>query len=413
MAVFVYSARSKSGEKADGTVEANDRRAAMAQVERMGYIPVSVTERGAAAAAAGKEGGRPRLQWRLRERMGGRELLTFTTELSDLLASGMTLGNALNSLASRKSGRPSDRIITRLRDEILQGTSLSDALAQQPATFSRLYVSMIHAGEASGALDEVLRRLVAHYERIQDLKEKVVMALVYPMIVMVMGIATLAFSMISVIPKFKAIFDQMGATLPLPTRMLIGMSDWLAKYGLFLAIGIVIAFVLANRAVKTSERARLAWHGFLLKTPLIRGVVASAIYANFARTLGTLLSNGVPVLQALGIVEKTVGNDVIGKELNNARERVTDGTTISGPLAAGKVLPRMMIDMLAIGEQTGDMVGALGHIGRRYENELNRNVKIFTTALEPIMIVIVAILVGFVAISILMAVFNLTNGLNV
>ncbi len=413
MAVFVYSARSKSGEKVDGTIEANDRRAAMAQVERMGYIPVSVVERGAAAEAGKSRAGGARFQWRMRERMGSRELLTFTTELSDLLASGMTLGNALNSLASRQTGRPGDRVIAKLRDEILQGTSLSDALAQQPATFSRLYVSMIHAGEASGALDEVLRRLVAHYERMQDLKEKVVMALVYPMIVMVMGIATLAFSMISVIPKFKTIFDAMDATLPLPTRMLIGMSDWLAKYGLFVLIGIVIAFVLANRAVKTSERARLAWHGFLLKTPLIRGVVASAIYANFARTLGTLLSNGVPVLQALGIVEKTVGNDVIGKELNNARERVTDGTTISGPLAAGKVLPRMMIDMLAIGEQTGDMVGALGHIGRRYENELNRNVKVFTTALEPIMIVIVAILVGFVAISILMAVFNLTNGLNV
>ena len=201
MAVFVYSARKRSGEKVDGTVEANDRRAAMAQVEQLGYIPVSVTERGAAAAAAGGAAG-PRFQWRLRERMGSRELLTFTTELSDLLASGMTLGNALNSLANRKSGRPSDRIIAKLRDEIMQGTSLSDALAQQPATFSRLFVSMIHAGEASGALDEVLRRLVLHFERIQELKEKVVMALVYPMIVLTMGIATLVFCMVSIIPKF-------------------------------------------------------------------------------------------------------------------------------------------------------------------------------------------------------------------
>jgi type IV pilus assembly protein PilC len=413
MAIFVYSARSRSGKKVDGTVEANDRRAAMAQVERMGHIPVSVTERSAASAAEGGGVAKPRFQWRTRERMAGRELLTFTTELSDLLASGMTLGNALNSLASRKSGRPSDRIIEKLRDAILQGASLSDALAQQPATFTRLYVSMIHAGEASGAMDEVLRRLVEHYERMQDLKEKVVMALVYPLIVMVMGAATLVFCMISVIPKFKTIFDQMNATLPLPTRMLIGMSDWLAKYGIFAAIAITIGFIMANRAVKTSDRARTAWHGFLLKMPLVRGVVACAIYANFARTLGTLLSNGVPVLQALGIVEKTVGNVVIGKELLNARDRVTDGTTISGPLAAGKVLPRMMIDMLAIGEQTGDMSGALGHIARRYENELNRNVKVFTTALEPIMIVLVAIMVGFVAISILMAVFNLTNGLNV
>jgi type IV pilus assembly protein PilC len=147
--------------------------------------------------------------------------------------------------------------------------------------------------------------------------------------------------------------------------------------------------------------------------PLVKGIVTSGILANLARTLGTLLANGVPVLQALGIVEKTVGNAVISRELRKARDRVTDGTTISGPLAAGKVFPPMMTDMLSIGEQTGDMTGALTHIARRYENELDRNVKIFTTALEPILIVMVAVLVGFVAISILMAVFNLTNGLNV
>ena len=165
-------------------------------------------------------------------------------------------------------------------------------------------------------------------------------------------------------------------------------------------------------AIQT-ERGRLAWDGFLLKIPLVRGILASGIYANFARTLGTLLANGVPVLQALGIVEKTVGNTVIGAEIHKARDRVTDGTSISGPLAAGKVLPEIMTDMLAVGEQTGDMPGALSHIARRYENELDRNVKIFTTALEPILIVVVAVMVGFVAISILMAVFNLTSGLNV
>ena len=158
---------------------------------------------------------------------------------------------------------------------------------------------------------------------------------------------------------------------------------------------------------------RRLWDRFVLRVPLIRGIVSASIYANFSRTLGTLLVNGVPVLQALGIVERTTGNSVIGDEIHKARDRVTDGTTISGPLAAGKVLPAMMIDMLAVGEQTGDMPGALTHIARRYENELDRNVKIFTTALEPILIVIVAVMVGFVAVSILMAVFNLTNGLNV
>jgi type II secretory pathway component PulF len=229
---------------------------------------------------------------------------------------------------------------------------------------------------------------------------------------MVMGAATLVFSMVNVVPKFERIFAQMGQALPVPTRILIGTSTFLTRYGLFVLAGLGILAVLASRAVKT-RNGQLWWHGLLLRMPLIKGIVASGVYANLARTLGVLLTNGVPILQALGIVEQTVGNAVISRELRNARERVTDGTSISGPLAAGKVLPPMLIDMLSIGEQTGDMAGALGHIARRYENDLDRNVKIFTTALEPILIVGVAIAVGFVAVSILMAVFNLTNGMGV
>jgi type II secretory pathway component PulF len=409
MPVFDYKARSRKGERKEGSLEAPDRRAALRQMESQGLVPVSVVESGADKSASKGQ----RFSWRLgKERMGTRDVLTFTTELSDLLASGMTLGNALNCLANRKTGKANDKIIASVRDEIIRGSSLSDAMEQHTATFSGLYINMIRAGEASGALSEVLRRLVAHYERIQETKEKVVMALVYPAIVLSLGVLTLIFCMVVVVPKFSIIFEQMDQALPLPTQILIGSSQWLARYGVFLLIGMIIGFIMANRAVKT-KNGRLWWHGFILKMPLIRGVVASGIYSNFARTLGTLLANGVPILRALQIVEQTVGNVVIGRELSKARDRVTDGTTISGPLAAGKVLPVMMTDMLAIGEQTGDMTGALTHIARRYENELDRNVKIFTTALEPILIVFVAVMVGFVAVSILMAVFNLTNGLDV
>lgn len=414
MTVFSYKARTKAGKKVDGTVDAADRRAALVLIESMGHIPVSVSEQAAAAVAgAPAKRKRPQFKWRFGpERMGSREVLLFTTELSDLLASGMTLGNALNSLARRQSGRSGDTIIPLLRDDILRGASLSDAMSRFPGSFPDLYVSMIKAGEASGAVAEVLTRLVEHYERMQETKEKVVMALVYPMIVMVLGIATLAFSMVYVVPKFSTIFEQMGATLPLPTRMLISSSRWLARYGWFTVIGLIFLSAMGNRFVKT-EKGRFMWHRFILRVPFVRGVVASSIFANFARTLGTLLSNGVSVLPALGIVEKTVGNVVIGAEIRNARDRVTDGTTISGPMAAGRVFPPTMTDMLAVGEQTGDMKGALNHIARRYENELDRNVKVFTTALEPILIVVVAVLVGFVAVSILMAVFNMTSGMNV
>jgi type II secretory pathway component PulF len=411
VANFSYKAKTRAGQDQAGVIEATDRRDALRQIDALGLIPVSVAEGRAAAAAVKK--GRGWMKWQsARQKMSSRDVLIFTTELSDLLVSGMTLGSALNCLANRKSGTINDVIIAGLRDDILRGSSLSEALSQRPQTFPPLYVNMIRAGEVSGALPDVLERLVEHFERVQETKEKVVMALIYPCIVLVMGLSTLVFSMVYVVPKFKTIFEQMDQTLPLPTRMLIGASAWLLRYGLFALIGILVFAVFASRALKTPQ-GRFWWHGVLLKMPLLRGVVAAGIYANFARTLATLLANGVPVLQALGIVEQTVGNAVIGRELHKARERVTDGTTISGPLAAGKVLPVMMTDMLAIGEQTGDMRGALTHIARRYENELERNIKAFTTALEPILIVLVAVMVGFVAISILMAVFNLTSGLNV
>jgi general secretion pathway protein F len=416
MANFKYSAKDKAGKRVEGTIEANDRLTALRQVEKLGLIPVSITAGSAAAAPAATSRSKPapKLSFSFNKtpKMKTRDVLTFSTELSDLLASGMNLGQALTTLANRKTGNASDIIIRDIRDQIIQGTPLSDSMAKHPKSFPSLYVSMVKVGEASGALSEVMTRLVEHYERLQDLKEKVVMALVYPAIVLFMGFATMIFSMVFVIPKFSSIFLELGSTLPLPTRMLIGMSEWLLKYGWLALAALVGGGVLLSRALQTPT-GKQRWHRMQLKTPFIKGIVASSTYANFARTLATLLNNGVPALQALTIVENTIGNVVIAAEIRNAKERVTDGTTISGPLAAGKVFPPLMTDMLAIGEQTGDMAGALKHIAHRYENELNRNVKLFTTALEPILIVVVALLVGFIAVSIVMAVFNVTNGLGV
>ena len=412
MPTFNYKARTRAGEQTQGVVEASDRRLALMELDRQGLIPLTMEEQ-----AAAREALRTKLPTRFRlhikrERMTGREVLLFTEELSDLLGSGMTLGHALNSLAHRRTGGAGDRIIGELRDAIVQGAGLSEAMARHGSSFSNLYVSMIRAGEASGALADILHRLVSHYERIQETREKVFMAMVYPLIVMIMGALTLVFSMVWVVPKFRTIFAEMGQALPLPTRMLIGLSGWLTRYGWLVAIALAVGGILLVRAART-ERGRRVWNRMQLRTPLIRGIIASGVYSNFARTLGTLLSNGVPIVQALAIVETTVGNAIIADEIHKARERVTDGTTISRPLAAGGAFPTAMIDMLQVGEQTGDMANALDHIARRYENELNRNIKIFTTALEPIMIVLVAVAVGFVAVSILMAVFSLTSGMDV
>jgi type II secretory pathway component PulF len=427
---FSYIARSFNGERSSGTIEAADRRAALIQLERQGLTPISVKEAAGPAPAAPaksaepsppradaskpKKHTRPRLVIRrnARPRMTLRETLTFTRELSDLLASGMTLGNALHTLSQRQTGRSQDQIVLALRDEIIRGASLSDALAQWPETFSALYINMVRTGEASGKLAEALERVGVHYERVQTAREKVAMALVYPAFVLTVGLLTMIFTMVFVVPRFSTIFEELGSTLPLPTRILLGISGFLLNWGWLMLIGIALVAWAVRRYIATPEGER-KWHTLQLRIPIFKRIVAANAYAQFARTLGALLQNGVPVLQALGIVEESMGNRIIAEQIRQARERVTDGSTISGPLAAGKVFPPLLTDMLAVGEQSGDMPGALGHIARRYDDDLDRSVKVFTTILEPLMIVLMAVLVGFVAISMLLAVFDLTSGLNI
>lgn len=433
MAKFRYIAKTRTGERQEGVLEAPDRRALLAQLGRAGLVPISVqdvqpaapapapaTPTPAPAATKPRLLGRkekPRRGWRYeksirsRVRMKLSELLLFTHELSDLLASGMTLGAALHALVQRKTGKAQDTIITDLRDEIVSGSSLSAALARWPDSFPSLYVSMVKAGEASGQLPGVLERLVRHYERAQAAREKVSMALVYPLIVTIVGLGAMVFMMTVVIPRFSAMFAELGGTLPLPTRMLIGLSNGLIHYGWALLLAILLGGAALRRALRTP--AGREWKDrFLLRAPVAGSIIRANAFANFAHTLGTLLANGVPVLQALAIVENTVGNSIIAKAINEAKDRVTDGSTISRPLAQDGIFPRLFTDMLAIGEESGDMTGALEHIGRRYDNELDRAVKLFTTILEPIMMLLIAVGVGFVAISMLMAVFELTSGLN-
>jgi type II secretory pathway component PulF len=412
MPTFHYTARTRDGRRAEGTLEAADRYSALWELQRRQLIPVRVNEGGAPVPGRPTLGERLRRGARRRSVLSLRALLQFTQELSDLLSSGMTLGEALHAMARRASGgATATALITDLRDQIIRGSSLSDALASHPETFPPLYVSMVRAGEAAGSLAEALERLVRHYQRAQETRERIIMALTYPAIVLTVGGLTVVFIMVVVIPRFAAIFAELGSTLPLPTRILIGFSRTVTGVRGLVLLAMLAAAGIAIRRTLKSEQGREWWHRMQLRLPLIREVAAAAAYTQFAQTLGSLLANGVPVLQALSIVEHTVGNRVIAREIREARQRVTDGSTISGPLAAGKVFPPLLTDMLAVGERTGDMTGALNHIARHYEAQLDRTLKLFLTVLEPLLIVTIATIVGFVAISMLAAVFDLTSGL--
>ncbi len=414
MAAFTYKAVTKDGRRVDGTVQAASRSEAMAAVRKLGHTPLSISEAGGDAAVKKKASGGSLLKMKIGRKatnMKPVEVLLFTGELADLLEAGMTLGQALSCLANQGEEDSAQRLIAQgLCQAIVNGEAFSDAIRRYPKTFPPLYSNMVHAGESSGAMVEVLRRLVDHYERNDNMRGKIKSALSYPIVVLCFGVLAVIAALVWIIPQFKKVFDSMGASLPLPTRILIGMSDGVKNWWWLMAIviGLIVYWV---KKWKNTPSGRLRVDGWKLKMPLIRGIVANGVYASLAFTLKTLLSNGVNVLQALKISEETCGNAVIGAALANARKRVTDGTSISGPLAASGAFPRMMTDMLAVGEQAGNMAESLDHIGMRYQKDMDRNITAFTNALEPILIVLIAAAVGFVAIAILMAVFNMSKAI--
>ena len=384
-------------------------------VSASGRPAAPVSSAPAAKPAAGKKKAESSSIWNMQIGGTGKstamtrvEVLLFTSELADLIEAGMTLGQALQALANQGEEKSAQKYVCQdVCDRIVRGETFSDACSHHPATFEPLYVNMVKAAEASGAMVEVLRRLADHYERYDSMRGKIKSAMSYPVIVLCFGVLAIIAALVWIIPKFEKVFSSMGATLPLPTRILISMSDALIKYGWLMAIGVVLASIWFKKWKKT-EKGMLKVDGWKLKAPLIKGIVAAGAYSSLAYTLKTLLVNGVNVLQALKIAEETCGNAVIGRALNEARKRVTDGTSISGPLAASKVFPRMMTDMLAVGEQAGDMPSALEHIGKRYQKDMDRNIASFTNALEPILIVMIAGIIGFIAIAILMAVFEVS-----
>jgi len=336
-------------------------------------------------------------------------VLMFTQQLSSLLRSGMSLSQALGTLERRTQKKSFAAVLTQVRNDISQGSTLSDGLAKYPKVFTKFYVNLVRAGEASGTLEEVLQRLTKYYEQAAELREKVVGALIYPLIIVMVGIGTVAFFMTVMVPRFAQMFKDMKRTMPLPTRILIGVSDAITAYW-WVGLLVVASLVVLYRQKAQTVEGRLMIDGWKLRVPVLGRVVMANALAQFARTLATLLENGVPVLGALQIVEDIMTNRVIGNEIREARTRVTDGTSISQPLAKGKVFPPLMLDVLAVGEESGEVVPALNNIADMYEKELSRNMKVMTTLLEPVIIIFMAVIVGAIVISVLLAVFDMTAG---
>lgn len=420
MAQFSYRARRRSGELVQGILDVPDRSAALSQIERLGLFPVSVElARAAAIARAERAGGktlkagvlpagvRALLQRKRRPRL--RELATFTQQLANLLQSGMPLTVALNSMTHLDSKGISSEVSRQLRQDVMEGKGLSDSMARQPVVFSDMFVSMVRAGEQSGALVEVLRRLADHYERFAEVQSKFTSALIYPAIIAVVGVLIVAFFMSVMLPKFMSIFEGMKVPMPASTQLLMDLSDFFSRGTTWLFIGLagVVLFVVFAR-YKTTPGGRRRIDSLKMNAPVIGRVMRLNLFAQFARTLSTLLQNGVPVLTALKITEEVIPNHVLKDAIVRTREDVTDGKTLAQPLARSRVFPQLMIDLVKIGEETGDVPGALRNLANTYENELTIALRVMTNLIEPAMIIIMAALVGGLLFSVLSAMFAIT-----
>jgi type II secretory pathway component PulF len=423
MPQFSYKARRRTGEVVQGVLEVADRSAALVQIERLGLFPVAVdaAKGGVIAAAAERQPGR-KADWRallpptLRTAMSQKrkpklqELATFTQQLANLLSSGMPLTVALNSMTHLESKGISADVSKELKQDVMEGRSLSDSMAKQPRIFSDLYVNMVRAGESSGALVEVLRRMADHFERFAQVQSKFASALVYPAFVSVVGIGIMFFFMSYMLPKFMTIFEGMNVPLPLMTQMLVSVSHIFANYW-WLMLAVVIAAVILFKRFQATEQGRRKIDHWRMNAPIFGKVVKLNIFGQFARTLSTLLENGVPVLTALKITEQIIPNSIVKQAIAKTREEVTDGKTIAQPLARSKIFPQLMVDLVKIGEDTGDVPGALKNVADTYENELSIALRVMTNMIEPVLIIVMAVGVGFLLLSVLSAMFAITSNI--
>lgn len=422
MAQFSYKARRRTGEVVEGMLDVADRSAALLQIERLGLFPVAVDAAKGGAAVVAERGTKPKTDWKAllppslqvalsqKRKPKLQELATFTQQLGNLLNSGMPLTVALNSMTHLETKGISADVSRELRQDVMEGRSLSDAMAKQPRIFSDLYVNMVRAGESSGALVEVLRRMADHFERFAQVQARFTSALIYPAFVAVVGIGIMFFFMTYMLPKFLSIFEGMNVTLPIMTQILISISHAFSSYW-WLMLLITLATLILFKRFQSSPDGRRKIDEWKMKAPVVGKVIKLNLFGQFARTLSTLLENGVPVLTALKITEQVIPNIVVKEAIAKTREEVTDGKTIAQPLARSKVFPQLMVDLVKIGEDTGDVPGALKNVADTYENELAIALRVMTNMIEPVMIIVMALGVGFLLLSVLSAMFAITSNI--
>src|SRR6266404_4999318 len=413
MPQFSYRARDAQGALVEGVLDCADRAIAIRQIEQKRCIPIKIevvdakpqpSQKAAAPKAAAAPAPRQTLK------IPHSQLLIFTEQLAHLLQAGMTLDEGLSILEKRLSHPRVQQMTRTLHQALVDGRSFSQALREFPRIFPPLYVNLVAAGEASGALPEILMRLVKHLMQEKSLRDRVQQALIYPAFLTLAGAALITVFITFMVPQLTQFMSQNGGALPLPTRILMQVHHLIITYW-WLAILIVIGGFAAWRAFVRSDEGRTAWDRFRIRIPGYGRIVQHSYYAQFSRTLGTLTENGIPLLRSLDLISEIADNRYIEKKLVEVRRAVVDGAHLSVALAAQNLFPDLLTDMMAVGEQTGHFAQTMMTIADVYERELDRTVTVTSSLIAPVIIIIIAIIVGFVVYSILSAVFEMTHSL--
>jgi type IV pilus assembly protein PilC len=395
---FKYTVKDASGNTVTSTADSKNRDTLIDILRKQGATIISLEEDKAAEVKMTQLAKKVKLD----------DLVIFSRQLSTMVEAGIPLVNVLDILSQQIEKKGFAAVVKKIRDDVETGSSFSQALAKHPKIFSSLYINLVKAGESSGMLDEILNRVATYLEKTSALQRKVKTAMVYPVAVVSISIAITVFLLVKVVPTFQGIFDMLGGALPLPTQILLLVSNFLRKWFFLGLIVVVILAVILMRYART-DRGRLFFDRLTLKLPVFGEIVRKVSVAKFSRTLSTLVKSGVPILNSLDIVAKTAGNRIVEIAVNDSKKAVREGKNLAEPLAKSKVFPPMVVRMIGVGEQAGELEKMLSKIADFYDEQVDAAVAGLTSIIEPMIILFLGVVVGGIVLSIFMPIFKITE----
>lgn len=421
MARFKFTALDSKGKEVHGEIEADNQSMAVARIREKQYFPTKVEEVAGSGGAVARKGAAPKGALQMEIKLpkflqGGvktKQLVTFTRQLSTLVNAGLPLMRAMRVLQRQEKNPALRDAVSQMAESIESGSTFAEALAAHPKIFDRLFVNMVKAGEIGGVLDVVLSRLAEFQEKAEKIKGKVKSAMTYPIVVLIMALGILTFLMMFIVPKFADIFSDLmgGKGMPVLTQFVMNASSMMVHRLPFMLI-IIVALVVVIKLLAKTNAGRYALDKFKLKAPVFGSLISKNSISRFTRTLGTLMSSGVPVLQALNIVKETVGNEVISKAVAMVHDAVKEGENMAPPIASSKVFPPMVVSMVEVGEETGALPDMLNKIADSYDDDVDNAVAAMTSIIEPILIIFLAVVVGTIVIALFLPLVSIIGGLS-